>query len=205
MTPEFIYFDLGKVLVDFSIEQLCKQMGAVAGIEPARVAEAVFSGGLQAQYESGRISSREFYLAFGRLTGTRPDHDALARAANDIFTLNASLLPVVAQLGQAGYRLGVLSNTCEGHWEHCFRRYAILRQSFSVYALSYRIGACKPDAAIFRKAVEMAGCPPEEIFYTDDFPAHIAGARSVGIDAVQYTSTPELVAELRGRGVRFNY
>ena len=61
------------------------------------------------------------------------------------------MLPIVAQLVQSGWRLGILSNTCEGHWEHCLGRYAILRECFSVYALSYRIGQSKPAAAIFRR------------------------------------------------------
>ena len=85
------------------------------------------------------------------------------------------MLPVVAQLYQAGHRLGILSNTCEGHWNHCLRRYAMLRELFSVYALSFEIGVAKPDAAIFRKAAELAGCQPAEIFYTDDMPGHVAG------------------------------
>jgi HAD superfamily hydrolase (TIGR01549 family) len=115
------------------------------------------------------------------------------------------MLPVVAQLYQAGYRLGILSNTCEGHWEHCLRRYTMLREFFSIYALSFQIGAAKPSAAIFCKAAELAGCRPEEIFYADDIPGHVAGARSAGLDAVVYTSTAELVKELRKRGAEFNY
>ena len=115
------------------------------------------------------------------------------------------MLPVVSQLAAAGYRLGILSNTCEGHWEHCLRRYRILAENFSVHALSYRIGACKPDAAIFRAAAELAGCRPEKIFYIDDVAGHVAGARAAGFDAVQYTTTAELVEELRKRGVEFNY
>lgn len=87
------------------------------------------------------------------------------------------MLPVVVQLYQAGHRLGVLSNTCEGHWNHCLRRYTMLRELFSVYALSFEIGAVKPDAAIFRKAAELAGCQPDEIFYADDIPGHVAGAK----------------------------
>ena len=42
-------------------------------------------------------------------------------------------------------------------------------------------------------------------FYVDDIAGHVAGARSVGFDAVQYTSTDALVAQLRERGVAFNY
>ena len=58
MQPEFLYFDLGKVLVDFSVERMCRQIAAVADLEPAPVYEAIFSGGLQEQYESGRVTAR---------------------------------------------------------------------------------------------------------------------------------------------------
>jgi hypothetical protein len=39
----------------------------------------------------------------------------------------------------------------------------------------------------------------------DDVPGHVAAANEAGFDAVQYTTTPALVAELRNRGVTFNY
>ena len=71
--------------------------------------------------------------------------------------------------------------------------------------MSCQVRAAKPDAAIFQAAAELAGVPPEEIFFTDDLAEHVAGAREAGFDAVQYTSTPRLVAELRDRGLRFNY
>ena len=205
MQPKFIYFDLGKVLLDFDIWQMYRQMAGVAGLDPAKVREVVFEHKLQGEYETGRISSREFYETFCRQTGTRPDYQSLATAASDIFTLNLSMLPVVAQLAETGAGLGILSNTCENHWEHCRRRFRIVAEGFSVYALSYRIGAAKPQQAIYRAAAELAGHPADEIFFVDDMAEHVAGARAAGFDAVQYTSTPELVAELRKRGMRFNY
>lgn len=203
--PKFLYFDLGKVLLDFDVGQMCRQMGEVAGIDPSRVKEVLFNGQLQRQYELGQISSWGFYEAFCTSSGTRPDYDALRRAGSDIFELNVRTLPIVAQLGAAGHRLGVLSNTCESHWEHCTRRYRIIAEAFEVHALSYRIGATKPEARIYRAAAELAGVQPEEIFFVDDNPDNVAGALAVGFDAVQYASGSHLAAELRGRGIRFNY
>jgi putative hydrolase of the HAD superfamily len=204
MTLKFIYFDLGKVLVDFSFERMCSQMAAAAGIEPRQV-QAVVTAGWQVDYETGKLDSRTAHELFCRQTGTRPDYETLSLAFNDIFTPIDSMLPVVAQLYHAGCRLGILSNTCEGHWNYCLRRYTVLRELFSVYALSFEIGAVKPDAAVFRKAAELARCRPAEIFYADDIAGHVAGARSVGFDAVVYTSTAELVKELRARSLEFNY
>ncbi|MGA2254480.1 MAG: HAD family phosphatase [Thermoguttaceae bacterium] len=204
MTPKFIFFDLGKVLVDFSFERMFHQMAQTAGIEPQRV-QAVLAAGLQVDYEIGILDSRAAHEVFCRQTGTRPDYEMFSLACNDIFTPIDSMLPVVSQLFYAGHRLGILSNTCKGHWNHCLQRYTMFRDFFSVYALSFEIGAAKPDKVIFCKAAELAGCQPKEIFYTDDILGHVAGARSVGLDAVVYTSTAELVKELWRRGVKFNY
>jgi len=204
-TPKFLYFDLGKVLVDFSRERMYRQIGEVAGVEPAAVERVIFDGGLQQDIELGKISGRQFYDAFCGHTGKRPDYNALERAGSDIFDLNLSLLPIVSQLHQISCKLGILSNTCNSHWEHCRRRFKIIAASFSVHALSYEIGAAKPDAAIFRAAAELAGFEPQEIFFVDDMAEHVAAARAVGFDAVQYTSASRLAAQLRERGLEFNY
>lgn len=203
--PSFFYFDLGNVLVLFTVERMCRQMAEVAGTDPERVHQLVFHSGLQRQFELGQIGEAEFYDRFCQGLGRSVDRQALVAAACDIFTLNVTVVPVLAGLCQAGYRLGILSNTCPAHWEHCRRRFRLLEEMFSVHALSYWLGAMKPDAAIFRAAAELAHTAPEDIFYTDDVPGHVAGARAVGFDAVPYTDTPTLAAELRRRGVRFNY
>ena len=202
----FIYFDLGNVVAYFDRQKACDQMAAVAGIEPARVEELVFKTPLNNRYERGDISSREFYEAFCSQTGTTPDFDALLHAKADIFQLNYSLLPAIAKLEDAGVRLGILSNTSPCHWDFlCSRGYGIFPHAFAVRALSYEIGALKPEPKMYQAAAELAGVPPSEIFFTDDMPGHIAAAREAGFDAVQYTSTPQLVADLRSRGLKFNY
>lgn len=205
MPPRFLYFDLGKVLVDFDTQRMIRQVAALCGVEPEAVARAVVDSGLQRRYELGELSSAEFYEQFCAAIGRRPAYDALAQAASDIFWLNVPMLPVVAHLAQAGYRLGILSNTCENHWEHCRRRFAVLQDTFEVLILSYRVGALKPDARIYRAAAEAAACHPAEIFFVDDTAGHVEGARAAGFDAVQYTGTRALVAELRKRELRFNY
>ncbi|MFH1923105.1 MAG: HAD family phosphatase [Planctomycetota bacterium] len=202
--PSFLYFDLGKVLANFDVGRMYRQVGDVAGIEPERVREVLFRGGLQKESELGRISEQDFYEAFCERTGTRADRQSLELAGSDIFALNEDILPVVAGLDRAGYRLGILSNTCRSHWKHCARRFPVLTESFRVYALSYEIRAAKPDAAIFRAAAELAGVPPEEIFFTDDIAENVDGARAAGFDAVEYTSASELAAELRRRGLRLD-
>ncbi len=181
-------------------------MGEVAGVPAQRVWDVVFAGDLELRYEAGEIDDREFYDIFCQQTDTRPDFDALLLAGSAIFEPNISIFPVVSALMAGGYRLGILSNTCPGHWSYCAGgQYVLLSRGFEVYALSYELGAIKPSQKIYRAAAELAGVPPSEIFFVDDVAGHVAGVREAGFDAVQYTTTPRLVEELRGRGMEFNY
>lgn len=205
MQPRFLYFDLGKVLVDFSLDQMLRQMADVAGVEPEAIRDVMLNEGLMQKHESGKLSAREFHDAFCKSIGKHADFDALVKAASEIFTLKPSMLPIVSQLRQAGCRLGILSNTSLTHWEYCRRQYRILTEGFDVYALSFRIGEVKPNAAIFHAAAELAGVQPEEVFFCDDIAGHIEGARAAGFDAVQFTTASALASQLRRRGIRFNY
>lgn len=202
----FLYFDLGNVLLYFDHEIACRQMAEVAGLTADQVRRSLFDGNLLAQYEDGTLTREAFYQEFCRDTNTCADVELLETAASDIFMLNVSMLPVVSKLKDAGYQIGILSNTCESHWSYITRHFrALFPQAFDVLAFSYELGAAKPDERIFIRAAELAGVPPREIFYCDDIPANVEAARRAGFDAVQYTDTPTLVADLRRRGVRFNY
>jgi putative hydrolase of the HAD superfamily len=205
-TERFIYFDLGNVVLHFDHDRAARQMAEVAGVSVRQVRDLVFTGDLQTQYETGRISSRQFYDEFRERTGSRASLEDLFRAASDMFEINASMLPLIAQLRAAGYRLGVLSNTCEAHWQFITDgRYAILPAMFEQCVLSFRVGHMKPSAGIYRAAVDMAQVQPQQIFYTDDLPANVDGAQRVGLDAELFTTAAALAESLRERGFEFNY
>jgi putative hydrolase of the HAD superfamily len=104
------------------------------------------------------------------------------------------------------HRVGVLSNTNELHWDFVTSgRFAMIPDDFEVTALSYEIGAIKPDPRIFAAAAELAGVAPEEVFFTDDMPGHVEAACRAGFDAVEFTTAVKLAEDLRKRGVRINY
>jgi HAD superfamily hydrolase (TIGR01509 family) len=206
MAIEFIYFDLGNVLLNFDHERACQQIAEVAETTSERIREIVFDSGLEWQYEAGKISSREFYEAVCEALGSRPDYDRMARAGSDIFKINGPAKAVFGKLVANRRRVGVLSNTNEMHWSFVTSgRFTMIPEDFEVTALSYEIGAIKPDPKIFTAAAELAGVAPKEIFFTDDMPGHVEAACAAGFDAVQFTTATKLAEDLRQRGVRLNY
>ncbi len=205
MTPSFIYFDLGNVLLHYDEELVSRQLADVAGTSVERIKEVVFNG-LAAPFERGELDSQQFYEIFCEQTGTQPEYSALKRAASTVFELNVRLVPLVSAMQRAGYRLGILSNTNRMHWKYISSgRYGTIPAVFERLALSFEIGALKPEREIYTAAAEIAGVAPEEIFFTDDKPVNVEGARAAGYDALVFTSPSELATELRQRGLVFNY
>jgi HAD superfamily hydrolase (TIGR01509 family) len=210
VSPKFIYFDLGNVLLTFNRHTACEQLAALTGVSADSVWGHLFDSGLQDRYEHGELTSEQIYEEFCRssLGDSKdwPQYAAFHRANSDIFRLHVPIIGIVAHLHAAGYPLGILSNTCDEHWKHVANgRYTVLQRYFREVVLSFELRCAKPDVKIFLAAAERAGCDPGEIFFTDDRPENVAGARQAGIDAVDFLSPQQLAIDLRERGVRFNY
>jgi putative hydrolase of the HAD superfamily len=204
--PEFLYFDLGNVLLTFDHRLACQQVAALTGLTPERVWDLIFVSQLQARYEQGEVSSREFYDEFCRAADVCPDYDALHLANAAIFQLNIPVVSLVSHLHSAGCRLGILSNTCESHWGYVSDgRFKIIRELFSVQILSHLERCSKPGAGIYTRAAEVAGVAPERIFFVDDRQENVDGALRAGWDAVLFEGTVSLGDALRQRGLTFNY
>ena len=204
-TPRFIYFDMGNVLLHFDEHRATRQIASLTGVDQQRVHQVVYGSGLQDRYETGTVTPQQFRDEFCQATGAQPPLEALEHAASDMFELNVPIVPLVAHLKGAGHALGILSNTCSSHWHHVHRRFTLIRAFFPTTVLSYHVGAMKPAASIYEQAAEMAQVRPQEIFFMDDRPANVEAAKDAGFDAVLFTDVPALAADLRSRGIEFNF
>jgi FMN phosphatase YigB (HAD superfamily) len=130
---EFIYFDLGNVLISFDHSRAFQQIAELTGIPPARAEQVLFGGGLQTQYESGVISTEEFHQYFCEQTRTNISLESLCFAASNIFEPLDDSIQLLLTLNQAGHRLGLLSNTCDCHWRFILddARFSFLHSSSS--------------------------------------------------------------------------
>ena len=151
----FLYFDVGKVILHFDWAHTHRQMAELSGIPAQRVCEILEGEGLQRRYEMGELSSSQFYESYCQAAGQRLEYESLLKAACPTFRLNVPLVPVITQLAAANRRLGLLSNTCEAHWNYYSNgRYDIIQNDFEVQFLSFREKCMKPDKRIYAAAVE---------------------------------------------------
>ncbi len=89
----------------------------------------------------------------------------------------------MAQLREAGYRLGVISNA-DGRIEALLQSRG-LRDHFEFVLDSGVVGVEKPDPRIFEAGVERLALDPAECLYVGDlYPVDVVGARGAGLQAV---------------------
>ncbi len=197
-----VIFDLGKVLIPFDFQRGYDRLQPLCGYESAEVRRRIAATGLVPRLEAGQIESRDFVSRLGTALGVSFEYAQFCEIWSSIF-LPETLVPESLITGiKKNFRLVLLSNTNQMHFEMLERSYPILSH-FENRALSHEIGAMKPSPLIYRKAVELAGCRPEECFFTDDVPEYVEGARNFGIDAVQFHSVEQLQEELARRNIRW--
>ena len=198
-----LLFDLGDVIVGLDFARAYR---AAAELSPYRADEIpgiIRHADLANPYERGELSSETFHRRFCDALDMDVPFDRFRQLWGDMFEpkplLNEAFLSGLA----TNYRLVLLSNTNELHFEFIRDHYTVLRH-FEEFVLSYQVGVMKPAPEIYLEAVRQAGCEPHECFYTDDKPINVEAGARLGIDAVVFESPGQLRASLAGRGVHWN-
>ena len=206
MSIKFLYFDLGNVLLFFNHRLAAERLAKLANVDAESVFETIFRGDVNARCDGGLLSGPEFCLWFRERYDCRASDEAIVAASSDSFRVNPPMKAITSQLRAAGWRLGILSNTCDMHYDFfASGRYTTIPDAFDAVVLSYKLRLMKPDAPIYLEAANTAGVAPEEVFYCDDVPANVDGAKAAGFDAVLFTSAAQYAADARSRGIGFNY
>jgi putative hydrolase of the HAD superfamily len=96
--------------------------------------------------------------------------------------------------------LGALNN--EARETNAFRFQAFgLRRYFKVALSSCYLGLRKPEPAMFQRALDILGGPPQRILFIDDREENVAGAAAAGWNAVRFTGADALRRKLASLGV----
>lgn len=198
---EFVYFDLGNVLVSFDPAIACKNVADRFGVTTDQAKAAVYTSGLEDRFERGQVSPDQFAAAvrrkLGRSEAEMPTADFLD-AISDMFTPIDMMRAVVEGVRAKGYRVGLLSNTCHAHWDWISRQeYFVSQVGFDVTILSFQIGSAKPEEAIYQRAEQEAEVSGRQLLFLDDRPENVAAALQRDWNAVQCLGGQQAMSVLR--------
>jgi putative hydrolase of the HAD superfamily len=88
-------------------------------------------------------------------------------------------MSALRELRERGHRTAVVSN-CDHGTRPVVERLGLPEVTDAV-VLSFEAGVAKPDAGIYRKALDALGAQPEEAVFVDDQLVYCEGAEAVGV------------------------
>ena len=198
---EFVYFDLGNILLSFDPVLACNGLARLMNVTPIQAREALYDSGLEEEYEHGRVSSHQFANRLREHFG-RPESevfdDEIVESVSNMFQPIRSMEGVLDSVRSAGYGVGLLSNTCLGHWTWIEQQqFAVMDFAFDTTILSFEVGSMKPDRKIYQIAEESANVAVEQILFLDDRQQNVDAARSYGWQAAQCLGGAEAIGVLK--------
>ncbi len=142
------------------------------------------------ELNTGRLSKTEGYRRILREFGVEPRPDlvrALVDRDRELLLATARLyddaIPFLESLRSHGVKIAIVSN-CTEHTRRLLTDLGVDALA-DVLVLSCEVGAAKPEAEIFRCALDQLGVAPDAAVFVDDQPDYCAGAVILGIRAAQ--------------------
>ena len=186
-----LVFDLGNVLVKFSLDPFFQFLGD-HGAEKTTLQKK--APDLFYRYERGKITSKDFTNKLRTWCKRPVEQEALIYEWQQIFTPDPAMLQLARELVEK-FPNALLSNTNELHWDYLNREYQ-LEQIFDKVVLSYVVGSMKPDSKIYQILEEKTQCCANQLLFIDDRPENIEAAEKRGWRGVQHHTASNTRAEL---------
>jgi len=197
-----IVFDLGNVLFDFCPLKAARSLVKMGGIKrsPKAIVQFFADSPIETAYCEGKVSTDTFIAHVKQTLNLRVDDAKLKHWYCDIFSIKKDSFRLVKELKKRNYRLLILSNTNDLHYEFLLTMTDQL-SLFDDRILSYEVFCQKPQKDIYDIVIERAQCQPDEIFFIDDLIENIESAHSHGIVAHHFSKVSRLRKALHKEGV----
>ncbi|MEO0453341.1 MAG: HAD family phosphatase [Verrucomicrobiota bacterium] len=174
-----IFFDLGKVLVDYDFNLAFYKMSQNSTLSSEEIeAKTPQAEPLLNEYESGRIETPEFFQTLKDLFEFQGSSEELIDIWSDIFSPLEEHIQLARQLSEY-YPLAMISNTSDAHIRFLEERYDLF-DLFRERIYSYQFGTMKPDPSIYHHALEKMGADKYESLFIDDREENILTPSKMG-------------------------
>lgn len=203
-----IIFDYGNVIFMIDFERAQKAFTDLGVDHVAQVFAHSGQTELFDDFDTGKISAKEFREGIRRLTGRLDLKDEQIDAAWNALLIGIphgrhELLLKIKE----SYNTFLLSNTNEIHYkfimDYLKRTYGLddNRGFFIKDYYSHLLGMRKPNKEIFEFVLQAHNLKPAETLFIDDSPQHLATAAKLGIQTALLTAPDTLEMLLKRKGI----
>ena len=192
-----IVFDVGRVIVRLDPRPILELMQERAA--DCRDLKSLIQGIALDEHECGRMSGEGLVERMRALTRLPVTPEELRAKWLDMFELEPDMVELAQRL-TARYRVYLLSNVGDLHWDHLCQQHGIDRLAHDALP-SYVAGVMKPDAAIYAHAERRFALQPAATVFIDDRGENVDAARARGWHGIVHASFDATRAKLRALGV----
>lgn len=195
-----IIFDFGNVICTFDNNIFLQGIAKFTNKSIEELNDIIYKkSGLPRKYETGLMSSDEFYTEICKLCDLTVSKVDFIELYSNIFFPIETTFDLIKKLS-GNYKLALLSNTSEIDFEYGIKRFDVIKL-FDTVSLSYIVGEMKPGEKLFKDALEKLKLKPEECVYVDDIEQYAQTARRMGIHGFHYTSSQKFLDDLKNLNV----
>lgn len=194
MQLKALALDLGNVLVRVDHLEFCRRLAPYTNSTPEEIFDQVFGSSLEPSYDTGQLSTEEFFQQTLQHFQTSLPFALFADFWNSIFSPLEGMEEVVARLARR-YPLFLISNTNALHFDFIRQQYPLLNV-FRKFILSYEVGSRKPEPGIYQFLIGATGLPPQHCLFIDDKLPFITAAHQHGLHAWQFLSCEDFQEKL---------
>ena len=193
-----IIFDLGAVILNINYENTIDEFTKLG----VKNAENLYSKKVQTELfnkiETGKISNNEFLRELQKETKNAKIKQVKIAWNAMLLDLPKERLQLIKKL-KDNHTIYLLSNTNSIHID-AFKeqlgnkKWLAFCELFDKMYLSHELGLRKPDIKIFEYILKEQKLKAEEVFFIDDSPQHIAGAKKLGIHCHHLLDDEDIIA-----------
>jgi len=196
-----IIFDFGNVIGKFTNEIFMGKVSNLTGKSKEEIFELIYKkSGLPEKFETGLISSQDFFEEISKLCGLKVSYEELKDIySKDKFTLIEGMTELIESLKE-NYKIGLLSNTSEWDFDYMMKTVPMIK-TFDTITTSFKVKAMKPNPKIWEDALNKLQLKAEECVYADDILEYAETAEKLGFKAVQFVDTEKFKSDLKSFGV----
>lgn len=190
-----VIFDLGGVLVRTEDRTSRTRLAERAGLTYMELSELVFDSQSARRAMRGEITTEEHWEEVNKKLGLSKEEYPqvpLEFWAGD--RLDENLVNYLRGL-RPQYKTALLSNA----WDDLRQMIEEIwkcADAFDQMVISAETGLVKPEPPIYEKVVSDLMVKPKEAVFVDDFPENVAGAKAVGLEAIQFFSPEQILQDL---------
>ena len=200
MKPSVVIFDLGGVFVDFDYGIAAQKIAAQAAVSAAQVRELIDHSPLLRRYETGNLSTEEFFSEVIAATKFRGSLAEFSNHFNSIFWLVPATVQLNRELRARGVPTFALSNTNSLAYESLQREHDFFAD-FDGIVVSHLARVMKPDTGIYELTEKLCGQRGADLVFIDDRADNCAAAAARDWQVIHHKSPVTTRAELRRLGM----